>query len=133
VWGLTLLVAAILGGVATIVSLRVVRAAQYRRMRHAVARGDFRWAARVRFGADRMYKGATGQLLGERDGTIRFEPSESDRRRGIEVGSWEPENLTWIPGESRERLSGVRCRKVEVRIDGRTHVAVVFGVVGDPM
>lgn len=131
-WGVTLLGAAVLGGVATIASFRVLRAVQIRQMRDAVGRGEVRWAARVRFGADRVFKGATGQLLGGNDGRIRFEPSERDQRRGVEVGDWAAENLTWLPGESRDFLSGVRCRKIEVRVDGRTHVAGVFGVVGDP-
>jgi hypothetical protein len=79
-----------------------------------------------------VFKGASGQLLGRSDGTIRFEPSAHDRRRGVEVGNWTPDSVRWLPGESRDFLSGVHYRKVEIRIEDRTHGAGVFGVVGDP-
>lgn len=131
-WGLTLVGAAVVGGLVTIASFRIYRAAQYRRLRRTVARGELRWAALIRFGVDRVFKGPSGQLLGRNDGTIRFEPSAYDRRHGVKVGNWTSDNLRWLPGESRDFLSGVHYRKVEIRIDDRTQLAGVFAVVGDP-
>jgi hypothetical protein len=132
VWGLTLLCAALIGGLATIAFLRVYLAVQSRHLRDAVQRGDFIWAARVRFGVDHAFKGETGTILGTTDGRIRFEPSAHEKRRGIETRDLEPDSLRWLPGESRDLLSGVRYRKAEILIEGRTHTVGVFAVVGEP-
>lgn len=131
-WGLTLLAAAIVGGLATVAVLRARLAIQRRQLREAVGRGEFRWAARVRFGADHLFKGASGSLLGENDGTIRFEPSAHDKRRGIEASSMGSDSVRWLPGRSRDLLSGVKYRTIEIRVEGQTHIAAVFAVVGDP-
>jgi hypothetical protein len=132
VWALTLAAAAALGALLTVVGLRIHAAVQERQLQAAISHRDVRWAALVRFGADRVFKGTAGRLLGLNDGTTRFEPSRYDERNGAEALTLGPEDLRWLPGSSRDLLSGVRYRKVEIRVKDARHLAGVFSIVGDP-
>lgn len=131
-WALTLSGAAAVGALLAVVGLRIRAAVLERGLRAAVSRGDVRWGALVRFEADRVFKGASGRLLGLHDGTTRFEPSRYDERKGAEALTLEPHDLRWLPGSSRDLLSGVRYRTVEIRMKDARHLAGVFSIVGDP-
>lgn len=127
----THLIVEIVGVVGTMVGLRVWQSRRGARPKAGVRNRRHCMGALVREIGTNGRPGVAGTLRITRNDQLRFDPVESDGRRGAVVSTWAPNDARVHLGRARWDISGARYWELEIVVSGRTHRFGAFHIVGN--
>lgn len=110
-WGLSLLCAALIGGMGTILALRLRVRSRLSEIRKRLTLGEIVWGAQCR---ELGHGRATGTLTLGRDGALRFVPFASDAGR-MDATTWPADRMLADLGRRRLDISGLTYRVMTIQ------------------
>ena len=127
-WGLVLLACAVVGGLGTLICLRMTASRRASEMADLVTHGSIQWGAQVREKIGGRW-GISGRLL-VTGTTLTIEPDRASSKRGAQVVSWPVDTIRLDFGPVRRDISGVTYRMLTLSGYGANRDFGCFKVVG---